>query len=239
VPDLPLPDDLFRALLVSIFGPGAIVVVGYSLINFVWSWLSAGRAGYRLTKRSQAVGARAATRVMQMRPVAVLVGSLMTLLLIALQGLWLMTTYVAGNGLRYLVTGPIPDTGPEWGVLLHSMRWDKISAGYVVVCGVCIVLAYISLLSGDDDRAGYAIVPAAPAILFGILTSILAALALFLAALVLVTEHRFVLEPPGKAALILLAICITYTAACYSALGVPASLARIWRVVGVDGAGAD
>jgi hypothetical protein len=74
-----------------------------------------------------------------------------TTAVLAIQALWLASSYIVGNGVAlFVLNRPVHD-GPHWGEFMASLRWDVVSIAYVAVAAVALIIQYGNRRS-DSDR---------------------------------------------------------------------------------------
>ena len=120
------PDDVVEKLLTGVFGPTAAIVAIFALANFVLSWFGFAKSGFQLARTSAVAVSSAYRTVMRMRPAAVVVATLMTVLLVVLQLVWLWSASRIANGLSYLWNAPFGSGTPELSGLVSYVHWDWI-----------------------------------------------------------------------------------------------------------------
>ncbi|MGW4947910.1 hypothetical protein ACWEOZ_40690 [Actinoplanes sp. NPDC004185] len=82
----------------------------------------------------------------------VLVATVVSIAVLAIQGVWLASSYVVVNGVAsFVLNRPVHD-GPHWGEFIASLRWDVVSIAYVVLAGLALVIQYRRGGSADDGN---------------------------------------------------------------------------------------
>ena len=231
MPSLPMPDALVTQLLVAIFGPGALIVLGFTIANFAWSWYGIAKSGMRVGRASASLASRLAVHIMRIPPVALFVKTVISFSMLILQGVWLWSCYVVGNAWSYFFTSRTPtrgpNQGPQWDRMLSTLHWDAGSKVYMVASIAALMAAYVLAAKGQDvTRPAYLLT--LPAVLVGLLSGLGAALALLLAALKRISDGQFVFDPFGKAALLLTAIIAVYVVSCVIAMRTVELLYSVW-----------
>jgi hypothetical protein len=146
-PTIPTPDDVITYYLKLIFGPSSFIVAVVVVAKSLWSWVGPTRKGVEVVRG----GVRL---VMGVPPVARAIGLVITAAMLPLQLVWLLATYVVGNGIGYFFGNRPGWTGsPDWSVFIKTMRWDWVSQVYVAAAVVVLVVAYVATFRGRDDAA--------------------------------------------------------------------------------------
>jgi hypothetical protein len=226
------PDDVMGRLLIGVFGPTATIVAIFFLVNFVWSWFGFARDSVRFGQRSITAASGAYRTVMRMRPAAVVVATIVTLLLVALQLVWLWSASRIANGLSYLWSAPFGTGNPDLSGLVSYTRWDWISTVYLLASMGALIASYVSAFgSAERDVMGPSIVVLAlPLMLpWGLFCLLGSLLALLLAGLRTLSHESPKMDHSGHIALTVTLIVLSYTIAVSLALGSTHTIARFWR----------
>jgi hypothetical protein len=226
--DISNPDDLLKGLLRWAFGPSAAITITFIVVNAAWSWYGTFRdvrEGVMFARRKYE---EASGNLRRMPTVAIVLGVVTSIVLLALQVTWLWISFVVGNAISYLFTGDVPGEGPKWGTVLGSLHWDYITTGYVAVSVAALAASYVLAYKRmETTRVGLII--AAPAIFWLIPTALLSALALVVATLYWLSDDVFQLDPSGKSGMLVVALSVAHIFACTSAMKASTLMFRIWK----------
>lgn len=232
VSDLLTPDGVMEKLLAGVFGPTAAIVAIFSLANLVLAWFGVAKSGVQIVRTSTRHASRAYDTMMRMRPAAVLVATVMTVLLAALQLMWLWSASRIANGLSYLWNAPFGSGRPQLSGLVSYVHWDWISTLYFLASVGALIVSYAEAFgSAKSDLVGHAAwILAAPLWLpWGLFCLIGSLLALLLAGLRTLSDESPKMDEFGLTALTVTAIVLSYMLAVYMALGSSQTIARLWR----------
>ena len=233
--ELPGPDSVIEALLVGVFGPTATIVSIFVIANFLWSWFGVAKSGVRLGGQSLAAMSTAYSRVVAMRPAAVVLGSVITFFLVLLQVVWLWSASRIANGLAYLWDAPFGRGNPQLSGLVSYVRWDWISVSYMLVSIAALIWCYAFAFGhGKSDAIGRStVVLALPLIIpWGAATFIGMLLALLNFVLQWLTDHSYKMPASGWTSIVVTLLVVSYLIAASLALQSTMTLARIWRSPG-------
>ncbi|WP_156077583.1 hypothetical protein [Saccharothrix sp. NRRL B-16314] len=231
IADIPNPDDLVEEFVKTIFGPAALITIAFLALKSAWSWYELAKSGVKVTKATLRAASHVSNRLRTVTAVAISAAVVISLTLVMLQALWLWIAYLIGNALSYLVFGPIPDEGPEWDKVMASLRWDEVSTGYVVASILGFFIMYVAAFKGRE-ASWVPTLLSFPAILWGFFCAIGSALALLLATLHRISDGKFEVDPAGKAMMLMALMALIQIVACYSVMGSPSLMVRIWRSLG-------
>ena len=170
-----------------------------------------------------------ARHVLTLGPVAFSFALLVSVLLVAVQGLWIWTCFIAGNAWSYMIhpPGEVPEGGPQWALILGSLRWDLISELYFGVCLVALLACYISAARGNDlTEIGFFIM--APTGLVVFVAAPIAVLVLIGTLIFWASDGVFALDPFGKGILLLLGLAMTHIITTFMALATPSQMRDVW-----------
>jgi hypothetical protein len=226
--DISNPDDLVKGLLRWIFGPSAAITITFIVVNAAWSWYGTFkdvRDGVRFARRSYVA---ASANLRRMPTVAIVLGIISSVVLMALQATWLWISFIVGNALSYLFTGDVPRDGPKWGTVLSSLHWDAITTVYVVASIAALLTSYV-LAYKETETTRVALFIAAPAIFWLIPTVLLSVLALVVAGLHWLSDDVFQLDPSGKSAMLVVVLSVAHILACTSTMKTPRLMFGIWK----------
>lgn len=140
--EIPSPDDLMENLLKSTFGSSSVIVAVYLLVTSLQSWWDLGKKTANRTRRGIAMTAEVYAQLRRIGPVQVVSALIVTVVLLAIQAVWLASSYVIGNGVSlFALDRPVHD-GPHWADFLGSLRWDVVSGAYVALAALALVVQY-------------------------------------------------------------------------------------------------
>jgi hypothetical protein len=229
--DLPGPDDVIKELLIGVFGPSATIVVMFMIANLASSWFGFVKSGVRLGRRSMVAASQAHAKVMEMRPAAVAIGSLVTVFILFLQVVWLWSASRISNGLSYLWNAPFGRGSPEWSGLVSYTNWDWIATSYMLVSVGWLVKCYFFAFSDRKDPVGNGtVLLALPLVLpWGLLMLLGSLLSLLNFGLHWLTDHSFRMPGYGWTAIVVTLLVLSYTIAVSIALNSTVTVVRIWR----------
>jgi len=228
-----MPDQVIEHLLVAVFGSGTAIVVLFVLVNFVWSWFSALKAGAKYTGRVTGAVRQVPGRLFKLGPLGAVLGFVISVVVLALQATWLGLSYLIGNGLSWFFIGRIGmRNGPDWKFFIAGLRWDWVSGVYVVGAAVALLLAYQAMFHADrKDRASYAMtILTVPPMLVGVFSGLAAALAGVLSVMYMIShQHSAFVKDFGLKTLALTVIAIAYVVASHTVGRTPALMGQVWR----------
>lgn len=112
----------------------------YLLFKWAMSWIEA----LRKARRASDVTSRWVAEQLQ-RPIGQVWYSItITVVMVLLQGFWLLFAFVVGNVLSTLFASwdtPPDRTPQDLGVFL-PLKWDTVTQGYVLICILCVLVSY-------------------------------------------------------------------------------------------------
>ncbi|WP_433717271.1 hypothetical protein ACQP2Y_24615 [Actinoplanes sp. CA-051413] len=146
------PDDVLENFLKYLFGSSSVIVTGFLIVKFLLDWWAFGTSTVRRTRQGFRATTRAYTRLRRIGPVQVLVATVVSVAVLAIQVVWLASSYVVGNGVALFVLNRPMDDGPHWAEFIASLRWDVVSTTYVVLAALALVIQYRRGGSVDDGN---------------------------------------------------------------------------------------
>jgi hypothetical protein len=235
VPNLPMPDQVIERLLVAVFGSGAAIVVLFALANFVWSWFGAFKVGVKYTRKGIGTARQVPGRLFELGPLGAVLGFVISVVVLALQMIWLGLSYLIGNGLSWFFIGRSGmRNGPDWKAFIAGLRWDWVAGVYVAGAAVALLLAYHAAFHADrQERASQAMtILTAPLMFVGALSGLAAALAGVVSVMYMIShQHDAFVKDFGLKTLALTVIAVAYIVASRTIGGTPALIARVWRPI--------
>jgi hypothetical protein len=146
------PDDILENFLKYLFGSSSVIVTVFLIVKFLLDWWAFGTSTVRQTRRGIQATTTAYTRLRRIGPVQVLFAVVVSIAVLAIQAVWLASSYVVGNGVAlFVLNRPVHD-GPHWGEFIASMRWDLVSITYVVLAVLALLIQYRRGGSADDGN---------------------------------------------------------------------------------------
>jgi hypothetical protein len=234
IPNLLTPDEVIKRLLVAVFGPSATIVALFVLANWVWSWYVQYKTGVKYTRIGIDAARRLTGRLFELGSVGTCLGFVISVVVLALQAIWLGLAYLIGNGLSWFFIGGRSGmrNGPDWKAFFAGLRWDWVSGVYVAGAAVALFLAYQAAFNTDrQERASRAMtILTAPVMLIGGLSGLGAVLAGVVSVLYMIShQHDAFVKDFGLKTLALLVIALAYIVASRTIGGSPGLIARVWR----------
>jgi len=228
--ELLTPDDIAGKVTVGVFGPAVAVIAIVVLAKVVESTLRVVPGG-RVRSDAAASGGSAYRTLMGTRPVAMVVGSVVTVLLALAQTAWLWSASRVAHGLSYLWHAPFGNARVNLSGLTSHGRWDWISASYLLASVVALLASYVSAFrSGERDViGGSTIVLALPLILpWGLFSLVGSLFALVMAGIRSLSDDPQRLTEDGGPFFVVTLMVFLYAVALYLALGATRSIAAYW-----------
>ena len=166
-----------------------------------------------------------------MRPAAVALGSLITVLILFLQIVWLWSASRISNGLSYLWNAPFGRGGPEWSGLVSYTNWDWIATSYMQASVGALAKCYFFSFGDRKDPVGNGtVLLALPLVLpWGLLTFFGSLLALLDFGLHWLTDHSSRMPEGGWTFIAVTLLVLSYTIAVSIALNSTMMITRMWR----------
>jgi hypothetical protein len=238
VPYVPTPDEFFKYILIKVFGQGALIVALFLLAYSIWSWYKWGkRWGQRAFKFGGAAvdaGGRVYSRLFELGPVGTVLGFVISVVVLALQAIWLNLSYLIGNGLSWFLIGDRPriGNGPDWNPFIADLRWDWVSVVYVVGAAATLLLAYEAAFHADRQEAASRamMILTVPLIIVGALSGLSAVVAGVIFA---INRHhdQFMKDFPLKTLALVAVVVGVYIVASRTIARSPALIVQVWRPV--------
>lgn len=226
------PDGVAEKLLAGVFGPTAAIVAIFAAANFVMSWLGFARSGVRFARTSATAVSSAYRTVVRMPPAAAAVSTVVTVLLVLLQLVWLWSASRIANGLSYLWNAPFGTGSPELSGLVSYVHWDWISTLYFVASIVALIASYSGAFGVVKPEFGERVtwLLLAPLWLpWGLFALLGSLLALLLAGMRTLSDESPKLAHDGQVILVVMAIVLSYSLAVHLAVGSTRTVVRLWR----------
>ncbi|MEU4427081.1 hypothetical protein AB0F81_41200 [Actinoplanes sp. NPDC024001] len=144
------PDDVLANILRYMFGSGSIIVTIFLVSKFVLDWFAFGRSAVEYTRRTIDGTVRAYGRIRRIGPLGSVIAVGTTIAMLAIQALWLASSYIVGNGVALFVLNRPVNDGPHWGEFIASLRWDVVSIAYVALAALALIIQYGRRHSSSD-----------------------------------------------------------------------------------------
>jgi hypothetical protein len=152
------PDDIVANILRSMFGSGSIIVTIFLISKFVLDWWDFGKSTVKHTRRTIDGTTRAYSKLRQIGPLQTLMAMGTTTAMLAIQALWLASSYIVGNGVAlFVLNRPVHD-GPHWGEFIASLRWDVVSTAYVALAALALIIQYGRSRSDSDGNPALTVI---------------------------------------------------------------------------------
>jgi hypothetical protein len=231
VPDLWTPDEFFKHILIKVFGQGALIVFLFILLNFLLSWVKLGKRTVEFTGTAVGTGRRVYARLFELGPVGTGLGFVISVVVLALQAIWLNMSYLIGNGLSWFLIGDRPriGNGPDWNPFITDLRWDWVSMVYVVGAAVTLLLAYEAAFHADrQETASRAMmILTVPLMIVGALSGLGAVVA---GVVLAINRHHdaFMKDFPLKTLALVAVATGVYIVATRTIARSPALLVQVW-----------
>jgi hypothetical protein len=148
LPNLPSVDDAWAYLLGLAPFPATIVAL-ILLARTLYGWYDTLRKAAERSRSAADAAGSAFARMRTMPSSAIGVAVAASLLTLIAQGIWLACNFLVGNvlsgalGVNHKLHGLDENIVPTWSQFTASLRWDSISAGYVLLSIATLVRAYI------------------------------------------------------------------------------------------------
>jgi hypothetical protein len=218
------PDDVTGRLFVGVFLPVATIVVLTVIANLLW---------YRVgISRSTASGLSAYRVAARGRPpvVDLALGTVVTVLLLAAQIVWLWSASRIANGVSYLWNAPLSNGRVDLDALTSHSGWDWIATSYLLASIVALIASYASALGAGrrDVVGGSTIVLALPVMLpWGLFCLVGSLFALVLAGIRTLTDDSPRLTDHGRAFIAVTLVVLSYLIALNLALRATKTVAAV------------
>jgi hypothetical protein len=220
------PDDVTGRLLVGIFVPVATVVVISVVAHLLWYRLGIARPG----SVGPVAGPRYHTAARRPPAVDLATGTVVTVLLLAAQIVWLWSASRIANGVSYLWNAPLSNGRVDLDALTSHADWDWISTSYLLASIVALIASYASALGAGrhDVAGGSTIVLALPVMLpWGLFCLVGSLFALVLAGIRTLTDDSPRLTDHGRAFIVVTLAVLAYLVALNLALRATKTVAAI------------
>lgn len=238
VPYVPTPDEFFKYILIKVFGQGSLIVALLFLAYSVWSWYTDAqrvrKGAVELTGAAFDSGHRVYSRLFELGPVGTVLGFVISVVVLALQAIWLDLSYLIGNGLSWFLIGDRPSigNGPDWNPFIADLRWDWVSVVYVVGAAVTLFLAYEAAFHADRQEAASRamMILTVPLIIVGALSGLGAVVA---GVVLAINRHhdQFMKDFPLKTLALVALVAGVYIVASRTIARSPALIVQVWRPI--------
>lgn len=226
IPYLPTPEGLAQLLLVKKFGPDSIIVLLFVLVVVARAWKQSLDDAAYVGRKTIA----AAIQVTTLKPIAIVVALIGTGVTFVTQFVWLWSCYVVGNAWAYAIhpPRPLPESGPEWGLIFRTLHWDTVSKSYFIISVVALAVSYVGAARGDDSSS-FALLFVAPTGLIAVGIGLMCLLIVSFEVLRRLVDGYWQFTPYEKGMLILLGFLVASIVSSLIALSTPELLADLWK----------